>query len=132
MSAMTAMTRDDGDRLLVQQILRPQLAELLYVFLPCLGDASRIVAADQGVKSILIGQEAEHGVDLPVIRIELLDGSSQFDAEFRRIQQVAVRDNQVHAAAGLPGICSAGGSEGYGNEANPGDEARVEIVGEDS
>src|SRR5215472_16545882 len=111
--------------LFIEQVLRPQLTELLYVFLPRLRNASRVVTANQGVKSILIGQEAEHGVNLPVIRIELLERASQLDSEFRRIQEVAVSDNQIYAAAGLPCVSSVGRSEGYGHETHSGDEARV-------
>src|SRR5215472_3699651 len=92
------------------------------------GNLAWVFASFQRFDGFLIEQKLIDLVDLEGLREELIEGRSNFEAQFRRVEQIAARHKKFDTFAELPvkGIRAAG-SELHRDEAYAGDMARIQI-----
>src|SRR6201987_4065679 len=90
--------------LFINQILLPDLLELRELVHPILCDPARILPRRQRVVHALISQQGLHLIDLKIRGVELMQRRRQLKAEFRRIEAVAIGQDNIHSLAGLPAV----------------------------
>ena len=75
-------------------------------FLPVLCDASWVDARAYALKNCLVSQQRCHALEFEVIRIKSMQCGGKLDSQFRRVQNIAIKNNQIDAVAELTGKVS--------------------------
>src|ERR1700722_357400 len=114
-----------GQQRLVNQILFANLLERCQVCLPILRDAARVLSGDERLEGWLIHQQLCHALDFKICGVELMQGGSEFEAQFGRVEIVALGEQNIYTLTLLPAVDGGRRRESDGNEAHSRDRARV-------
>ncbi len=73
--------------------------ELLNAVAPLFGDAAGIFARRQRIEARLVDHQRVQPVELVLAGVKLFESGRNLDSQFRRIQRIAIGDEDVYAAA---------------------------------
>src|SRR5581483_1909295 len=104
--------------LLVDQVLLPNLAELVEPFLPILRNPPRVLTLRNRIENRLVSENFDHLFHAPLLRVELAESGGQLNSEFGRIENASVQENQINPFALLSRVVARirrkrGGHEAY-------------------
>ncbi len=85
----------------IQQKLCAQCLKALDGFLPVLGNAARIFAGRERVERGLVAHQAIERGDFVIVGIKMLQRGRDLQPQLRRVERIAIGDDDVDAAAPL-------------------------------